>query len=127
MAFRGVMQRLADEEAGASSVEKQAARLAGEQLTAVQAKAVEVLTELVNLGAKLSAETSEAPTGVKMLILMLEKGRPMIADGISGVPDSVIVEFMRGMRDNIDSIVKLGGTDGNTGAELGDPLPLDIP
>lgn len=113
--MRGIMQRLADEEAAGSDIEKRAARLAGEQLTAVQAKAVDVLSELVTLGSKLSAETSEAPAGVKMLIMMLEKGRPMIADGISGVPDNVIVDFMRGMREQIDSIVRLGG-DGGTGA-----------
>lgn len=118
MALRGVMARLAAEEAAGSDVEKRAARLAGEQLTAVQAKAVDVMGDLVSLGAKLSSETSEIPAGVKMLTMMLEKGRPMIADGIAGVPDSVIVEFMTGLRDKIDSIVRLGGTHGSTGAEL---------
>lgn len=125
MALRGVMTRLAEEEAG-SDVEQRAARLLGEQaLTAVQSRAVQVLTSLLGLAVHMSNETEEAPTTLRMLVMMLDKGRPLLVDGIAKVPDAVIVEFMGKLAADIASVIDAGkgGTDGS--AELATAAAAD--
>lgn len=85
----------------------------------VHVATVEVLSDLMNMGSSLSGG-GHVPQHLRVLMLMLDKGRPMMLDGISGLEPAAIQQFMAELVAKIQRIcdVPIGeaAADGSTSA-----------
>lgn len=121
MAVRGVMARLAAE-GSSGDLDRRAARLAGEAPSSpVKLATVEVLSKLLRLAVEMTGE--DTPTHLQVLVKMLEKGRPLLLEGLEKVPDPTVVVFMREIRDDIQTIIDAGGVDSAGTPEGSDDQP----
>lgn len=117
------MARLREEETGSGDLEARGRRLAGDVLTSpVHLRTIDVLGKLLTMAVDMTGE--DTPTHLRMLVLMLEKGRPLLVEGLAKVPDSQVIEFMRSIRDDIQSIIDTGEEGNRVAANLGAPLPF---
>lgn len=76
---------------------------AGMQPSPVHVQAVQVMSELMTLGQQLSGP--DTPTHLKVLMRTVEKGKPMLLEGLASVPPEKIQEFFRDLSARIQLII----------------------
>ncbi len=76
----------------------------GGDLHPVHVATVDVLTDLMNLGREMSGG-GQIPSHLRVMMTMLDKGRPMLLDGIAKLDPAGIVDFMRQLEEKIHRIV----------------------
>lgn len=89
------LERRGDELAGVP------ATLAG--LHPVHAQTLDVLGELMHLGSSMSG--GDVPTHLRVMMTMLDKGRPMLAEGIAALDPAQIQAFMAQLVGRIQTII----------------------
>ena len=91
----------------------------GPDLHPVHIATANVLTDLMNLGSRLSNDT--VPQHLRILMTMLDKGRPMLLEGISSLEPDAIKAFMSELVARINTIIdtptERGSRDSDSGAD----------
>lgn len=102
----------------AAALERDAARLAalGNPLSPVHVITVDVLTDLMSIGEKLS-RGGKTPPALRTLMKVLDRSRPLLLEQLAEIPPDQIQEFMRDLITRMQRITDAGegGHDGSSG------------